>query len=370
MNALMMPYPNVPPRSAASHEDLPIRRLLTLTWLRDELKEVTDMVAESLTLIAQICEYSEELLDQPADEDEWRSQLRYRIANPISGELELACEWVRLFEIRPEYLSLAPPNVAQGFRLAEIAKRSHRNEAPQPSLAGLIKKRTEDDKKMWNLAITERNAHCDWPLHTNIAALEVFEPSGDTTGIAPLYTHTMIQPSRDQSPMFVTSKKRKRAVTGREIPRNDGHSARPQKRSSHMGTANATSQATPFAQVYPQQASVYQSYVGQNSAPVADSSPRWPYPMPTGQRRGLRPKGGTNTFPYEWSQGRKRAWLEIAPSNGGLPNEALEDHWNNFTSCCTSEHADVRRLGNLHVSVIELLSVRSWVISFGQPDGI
>jgi hypothetical protein len=162
-------------------------------------------------------------------------------------------------------------------------------------------------------------------------------------------------------------KKRKRAATDQHSLTKDGHSARPQKRSSHTGTASATSQAS-LPQVHPQQASIYQSCLGQSNIPVAGNGPCWPYPMPADQRRGLRPKGGTSTFLYEWSQGRKRAWLEIAPSSADLPDEALEDHWNNFTSCCTSEHADVRQLGDLHVSVIELLSVCDCIIALRRPD--
>jgi hypothetical protein len=137
------------------------------------------------------------LLEQPADEHEWRSHLRYRTAHLISGELELAYEWVRLFELRPDYLSLAPPNVAQDFAHLKNAKRDHHTVAPQPSLAGLVKRRNEDDKKMWDLAITERNARCGWLLNTDTAALEVPETSGDAAGITTRYTHTMAQPIHD-----------------------------------------------------------------------------------------------------------------------------------------------------------------------------
>jgi hypothetical protein len=43
------------------------RQLLTLKLLREDLEELTDISTETHTLIAQICNYSGELFDQPKD---------------------------------------------------------------------------------------------------------------------------------------------------------------------------------------------------------------------------------------------------------------------------------------------------------------
>jgi hypothetical protein len=55
--------------------------------------------------------------------------------------------------------------------------------------------------------------------------------------------------------------------------------------------------------------------------------------------------------------------LEIKPANGSLPSDAIVNHWNDFTSCCTSGNADIGLLGNIHVSIVELLSVSSYLVS-------
>jgi hypothetical protein len=80
--------------------------------------------------------------------------------------------------------------------------------------------------------------------------------------------------------------------------------------------------------------------------------------MAIGRRLGLRPGNGTSSHPYEWSHGRKRAWLELNPGDRDLPDISLDDHWNNLTSSCTPGNADIRLLGDIHISAIELLSVR------------
>lgn len=80
--------------------------------------------------------------------------------------------------------------------------------------------------------------------------------------------------------------------------------------------------------------------------------------MPIGQRRGLRPDNGRSIWPYEWSHGRKRAWLELPHQGSQLPPEALVNWYNFLTSHCTSEHADIRLLGGFPVTVVEILSVR------------
>jgi hypothetical protein len=86
--------------------------------------------------------------------------------------------------------------------------------------------------------------------------------------------------------------------------------------------------------------------------------------MAVGRRLGLRPGNGTSSHPCEWSRGRKRAWLELHPADRNLPDIALDDHWNDLTSSCTPSLADIRLLADVHVSVIELLSVRSdWFLS-------
>jgi hypothetical protein len=347
------------------------RRLLTLKSLREDLEELTDISTETHALVAQICDYSEELFDQPKDQHEWQSRLRFRIAEDrISQELKLACEWVRLFELRPEYIPLAPPNVVREFYNIQQIKRKSKTAVTQPSLTALIKKRVEDDKKLWNTVITDRNIRCGWPLETDIATLDDSEPSRETASLVSLSASRMTSPHRDQPTAALISKKRKRQTADGDRSSSDRDSPRPQKRSSHTGPTSITLQVNPLSQAHTQQALVPAAYLIQPAAPAAGRVPRWPYQLLVGQRRGLRPGNGTSTFPYEWSQGRKRAWLEIKPANGSLPSEAIVNHWNYFTSCCTSGNADIGLLGNVHVSIVELLSVSSFLVSVRLFDKI
>jgi hypothetical protein len=340
------------------------RQLLTLKLLREDLEELTDISTETHTLIAQICNYSGELFDQPKDQHEWQSRLRFRIAEDhISQELKLACEWVRLFELRPEYVPLAPPNIVREFYDIQQIKHKSKTAVTQPSLTALIKKRVEDDKKLWNTVITDRNIRCGWPLETDIATLDDSEPSRETASLVSLSASTMTSAA-------VISKKRKRQTADGDRSSSDRDLPRPQKRSSHTGHTSITLQVNPLSQAHTQQALVPAAYLVQPTAPAACRVPRWPYQLPVGQRRGLRPGNGTSTFPYEWSQGRKRAWLEIKPANGSLPSEAIVNHWNYFTSCCTSGNADIGLLGNAHVSIVEFLSVSSFLVSARLFDKI
>jgi hypothetical protein len=92
--------------------DPPSRRLgLTSGMFRQALQNVEETAGIAHALMAQICDFSDEVFDQPTDEHEWRSSLRYHVADPVTGQLKLASEWVRLLELRPDYVSLAPPNV-------------------------------------------------------------------------------------------------------------------------------------------------------------------------------------------------------------------------------------------------------------------
>jgi hypothetical protein len=284
------------------------RRLLTLKSLCEDLEELTDISTETYILITQICDYSEELFDQPKDEHEWQSRLRFRIAEDrISQELKLACEWVRLFELRPEYVPLAPPNIGREFHDIQQIKRKSKTAVTQPSLTALIKKRVEDDKKLWNTAITVRNVRCGWPLETDIVTLDDSEPSHETASLVSLSASTMASPHRDQPTTAVISKKRKHQTADGDRSSSDRDSPRPQKRSSHTGPTNITFQVKPLSQAHTQQTLVSAAYLVQRTAPAAGRVPRWPYQLPVGQRRGLRPENGASTFPYEWSQGFKRA---------------------------------------------------------------
>jgi hypothetical protein len=199
------------------------RQLLTLKLLREDLEELTDISTETHTLIAQICNYSGELFDQPKDQHEWQSRLRFRIAEDhISQELKLACEWVRLFELRPEYVPLAPPNIVREFYDIQQIKHKSKTAVTQPSLTALIKKRVEDDKKLWNTVITDRNIRCGWPLETDIATLDDSEPSRETASLVSLSASTMTSAA-------VISKKRKRQTADGDRSSSDRDLPRPQK---------------------------------------------------------------------------------------------------------------------------------------------
>jgi hypothetical protein len=337
--------------------------LLTSGMLRQELKEQENIKDESHVLITQICDCSDEVFDQPTDEYEWRSSLRYHVIDPISGEVQLASEWVRLLESRPDYIPLTPPNVQQEFEAIEQIKRKTRRDTAQPSLVAWIKKRTENDKMLWNVAIVERNARCNWPLETDTAPLDDTGASSEIIGIAPLTDH-------NQSRKATIMNKRKRATAGKDGSSSDDTSHRSQKRSSHaILSLQAYSQQAPIARIHlSQPIAPAAGNIHQWSYPMPIGRRTWPYPLPQGQRRGLRPEHGTSSHPYEWSDGRKRAWLELNPFSNSLPEIALNDHWNDFTSCCTSEHADIRLLGDIHVSVIELLSVSNYSVSPRQLD--
>jgi hypothetical protein len=71
---------------------------------------------------------------------------------------------------------------------------------------------------------------------------------------------------------------------------------------------------------------------------------------------GLRPLGSKSSWDYEWSLGRKRAWIDL---HGTLPADALKDYDNIHTSNCTYEHVDIRLLGGIYITIIELMSVRA-----------
>jgi hypothetical protein len=114
---------------------------------RQVLQDMEETMNTARTLMSQICDCSDEVSDQPTDEHEWRSGLRYHVAEPVTGELRLASEWVRLLELRLDYASLAPPNVQQELRHIQEIERKTKRGTTHPSLVAWIKQRIEDDKK-------------------------------------------------------------------------------------------------------------------------------------------------------------------------------------------------------------------------------
>ncbi|EAT79308.1 hypothetical protein SNOG_13424 [Parastagonospora nodorum SN15] len=262
---------------------------LTVQRLRDELEDFKGC-EEVLHLIKLICDCSDEVWDQPTDVHEWRSYLRYQVEVPATGQLKLACEWVRLLTICTDYLEQVPPNVRSQFH-AQKSKLTVEDVLVCASLASWIYNRTEDSKKMWNVSALQRNISCGWDLETGITQENTYTP------ICPNKDHIRL----DKSPQDILNGK-----------------------PSHMPTLAGISH---------------------------DSARQGAHLI--GLRLGLRPPGGKSSWEYEWSFGRKRAWIDL---HGTLPADALKDYDNVHTSNCTYEHADIPLLGGIYVTIIELMS--------------
>ncbi|KAH4113564.1 hypothetical protein HBI82_169070 [Parastagonospora nodorum] len=247
---------------------------LTVRRLRDELEDFKGC-EEVLHLIKLICDCSDEVWDQPTDVHEWRSYLRYQVEVPATGQLKLACEWVRLLTICTDYLEQVPPNVRSQF---------HTQKSKLAVEDVLV-------KKMWNVSALQRNISCGWDLETGITQENTYTP------ICPNKDHIRL----DKSPQDILNGK-----------------------PSHMPTLAGISH---------------------------DSARQGAHLI--GLRLGLRPPGGKSSWEYEWSFGRKRAWIDL---HGTLPADALKDYDNVHTSNCTYEHADIPLLGGIYVTIIELMS--------------
>ncbi|KAH3960739.1 hypothetical protein HBH70_172360 [Parastagonospora nodorum] len=285
---------------------------LTVQRLRDELEDFKGC-EEVLHLIKLICDCSDEVWDQPTDVHEWRSYLRYQVEVPATGQLKLACEWVRLLTICTDYLEQVPPNVRSQFH-AQKSKLTVEDVPVCASLASWIYNRTEDSKKMWNVSALQRNISCGWDLETGITQENTYTP------ICPNKDHIRL----DKSPQGILNGKPSHMPTLAGISHD----------SARQGAVNPTrqSRATPTA--------------------VGTGTPTIPQHL-IGLRLGLRPPGGKSSWEYEWSFGRKRAWIDL---HGTLPADALKDYDNVHTSNCTYEHADIRLLGGIYVTIIELMS--------------
>jgi hypothetical protein len=81
--------------------------------------------------------------------------------------------------------------------------------------------------------------------------------------------------------------------------------------------------------------------------------------IPRGPRtKGIRPHGTKGSIDYEWSEGEKRAWLEITHVGEQLPSKALAESFNPFSSVYLWPHVDLRLIGpNIQVNAAEIITI-------------
>jgi hypothetical protein len=369
-------------------------RYLSIEKLRADLERRESFMDNvSRTLVLQICDCSEEIWDQPTNVHEWRSRLRYMVVEQCTGLLKLADEWLRLLQLRPDYLELAPPQIQEEFSVhqqkftARQKKRArlgdvHKNNKgimPRLSLTDWIHQRNEADRRLWDSSIADRNIRCGWPVEKNVSPKGINELGPQ---VASLNHVLALQPTAvtitpDSTPVVQKkSKKRNRQTMQDDVqPTLPPPQKRTKLRSGDNGSdddvfsgdipAHIVIQASTVVPppTVPQMTSTVPVHVAH--APVythtaaQPTAPPQPQPMRNGRRLGLRPDKGSGGWNYEWSNGRKRMFLEVTHVGQPLPAVATVDFDSAFSTNCTSNHVDIRLLGNLHVTVIELLTV-SW----------
>jgi hypothetical protein len=324
---------------------------------------------EALTiLLTQIRICSEEVWDVPTDVHEYRSRLRYYVLDKVSNKLELASEWVRIFELRRDYLWLAPPEVQAKYAAIQTAKKN--SKVVQPSLVTWILERITSDIANWNNPFMGSNqgpsASSSSPDSFSAAASPT-RRNVNLTGSPSVMTNT-------KSPRDATDDGRKRRCTAREgsgtadssPPRSRKRAARKvlEKNISHMAlshvwtvnptTSISSSTATAIPQPHPQATQLVVPMFALVLAPVPALVVQ---PSRNGRRDGLRPEDGASSWNYEWSKGRKRAWLRLSHLGQQLPEIAYVDYWSAYVSKCTAESPDIRLLGGIHITMVELIVV-------------
>jgi hypothetical protein len=328
--AAITPYDNDANQHASS--DVPNRfedfntpyPFLILTKLRTDLQwEIPTTEKELHELVTQVYDSSDELWHIPTNVHEFHTCLRYYIADDCTRKLELASEWERIFALHPDYLQSAHPQVQQHFSSAQKITRKKKHPSTPNSLTEWVLKRNEEDAQLWDASIAERNARCGWDPKTDLSP----------AGLAKLAAQPLSEDvlSSLPSPLLVANGEDSGVSKLKRNSDAEDHTARPRK-----------------PMTLPQQ--------------VLTQSTRLPIQAPQliahGLRLGLRPTQGASAWLYyEWSTGRKRVWLELTHRGELLPKDAVGDYWNNLTSHCTSEHVDIRLLGNLHLTAVELIVV-------------
>jgi hypothetical protein len=342
---------------------------LTLRKLRNELKKRSAFMTEEMKrLLTQVCDCSDEIWHEPTYGHEFRARLRYRVPDANTGVLKLAREWVRILRLCKDYMKFVPPDVQAEFAFIKQTGNL-RSVGKSVSLVAFIKKRNDEARDQWNASVAERNARCGWDLNTDIATDDCVKPN-----VQPKVNKHPIKNSdgSELTPMTVSS-------TVKRVHKVIDHSASdekdlPRKRTGsthHTSAPNATGVQVPAVQGVQKataqglQVSSAQQTLGHHP-PLLQSNTRsttathhTPTTMPIGARLGLRPEKGSSSFPYEWSYGRKRAHLGLNGSAQLLPDVATSKNFNKFSSKCTYEHADIRLLGDVQITAVELISVSS-----------
>tara|TARA_R110002003_G_scaffold105_3_gene8736 strand:+ start:597 stop:1871 length:1275 start_codon:yes stop_codon:yes gene_type:complete len=307
---------------------------LTLAKLRADLQwEIPTTEKELHELVTQVCDSSDELWHIPTNVHEFRSGLRYYIADDCTGKVELANEWERIFALHPEYLQSAPPEVQQHFNSAQRIARRKKHPSTSNSLTEWVLKRNEEDAQLWDASIAERNARCGWDPKTDLSPAGLAKLAAQPLSVDVL--------SSLPSPLPVASGE------------DSGVSKLKRKSDAEVDTARPRKPMRLPQQVLTQS----------TRSPI-----QAPQPIIHGLRLGLRPTQGASAWLYyEWSTGRKRVWLELTHRGEPLPMDAVGDYWNNLTSHCTSEHVDIRLLGDLHLTAVELIVV-SHLLAIRSPQ--
>ncbi|KAH8725710.1 hypothetical protein GQ44DRAFT_772019 [Phaeosphaeriaceae sp. PMI808] len=287
---------------------------LTLDMLRTNLEEQqASMSLDLYTLISQVCDCCEELWDVPLDSHEFRSRLRYRLEHHSTRKPMLAIEWIRIFKLRPDYLQGTPLEIQQEFRASQINCQQTAAGTMQVSLISEIREREEESRKMWDSSIADRNERVGWHPETDLSAVAIERLRQQAIDIQ---RTVVLPPSSPSNP----------------------------SKSSIVRTTAPVALASVTA--------ITPTLVAAQSLPI----PQLVFPpMPTGLRRGLPPRGTVSVTHYEWSDGLKRTCLEITHVGQPLPVLATTHHWNEYSSRCTSIHADIRILGGIQITAVELL---------------
>jgi hypothetical protein len=361
-------------------------RYLTIDKLRADLERADFLMDDvSRTLITQICDCSDEVWDQPTNVHEWRSRLRYAVVEQSTGLLKLANEWLHLLQLRPDYLELAPPQVREDFavhrkkittsqktraRLGDV-QNTDKDSMARVSLTHWIHQRNEADRRLWDSSIADRNVRCGWAVEKDVSLKGITELGSQIASLNPTAVATT-----PEGTSVVLMKSRKR---NRQAMQDDVHPTPlpPQKRTKLPGGDNGSNSvvfsSNPLTQIaiqasttvppptVPQMVSTVPGHVAQaflhTRTAAHASAPPQPQPMRNGRRIGLRPDKGSGGWMYEWSTGRKRAFLEITHVGQPLPAIATVDFDNAFLTNCTSNHVDLRLLGSLHITVVEIMTV-------------
>jgi len=321
---------------------------LTIYKLREDLKwqkNITDEVSQGLLI--QVCDCSVEVWGEPTNVHECRSGIRYHVLDEKDMTLKLVSEWVRIFELRSDYLELAPPEIQAEYAVIQRAQKTSTVAGEERvSLVAWVQQRLESDKKI-----------------REDATLGSKELAYDFVNL----TQATLSRAGPSLPDQTTLRSRKR---GREhdesASRIEIPASRPQKRTAQPGQVGTPQVASfaPYPVPMPPMPSMPPSSAFGPAVQTVQPTPATnvasqpaPPRMRNGARQGLRPEKGYSSWDYEWSEGRKRAWLLISHFGQQLPPTAYVDYWNEYTSQCTSAHADIRFLGDLHITVVELITV-------------